>query len=125
MIHGEYADIPKVVGWIACDLERRFPGAEAVAFLDTCGSPTVQAHRGPLSSLLSALSEYCRSFPGAWVCYEPEHPYGRAVKIVGHCGRRSEECEKKCANHLERRVAMLVITRAGQTEVRLGRILPP
>jgi hypothetical protein len=125
VIQGEFQDVRQVVAWIRDDLNRRYPNAEAEVFLETCADKSVHSLKGTLPALLSEVFSYCEDFPGAWVQYLPDHPYGRALKIVGHCGNRRPECEHQCQGYRSRRQAMVLITRAGEEEILVGRNHPP
>ncbi|MBI2435746.1 MAG: hypothetical protein HYV26_23060 [Candidatus Hydrogenedentes bacterium] len=120
MVCGEFPNVTEVFGQIAADMLLRFPEAEGEFFFDRCGDVSPHSYRGPLKAILSAMSQYCGTFPGAWISYNPEHPYGHVVKVVGHCGKKRDECARLCGGFRERPRASILLTRVGARELLMG-----
>jgi hypothetical protein len=125
MYTGEVRRVKELVQKIAVDLQQRYPDADADFYFGCCANPRPQRTTGTLQTVVGQFESSCSTFPGAWVCYKPDHPYGLVVKVVGHCGRPSEQCARMCRNYLERPCSMLVLTRVGTKRIEVGSYYVP
>jgi hypothetical protein len=116
----EVSDVRETTRGIAQDLARRYPRGAFEVFLDKCGAPRPAGYKGTGQAVLRVFLVHCSEFPGAWVAYQPDHPYGIVAVVVGHCGQRKEECTRVCSNFRERPRTTLILREVAGREILLG-----
>lgn len=119
-MEGEFNDMNAVATRMAYELMTRFPDALVDMYWDPRNNQRPRQFSGPIKQVIPVLQRFCCSLPRAWIKFEPDHPYGMVLRIVGHCDCPSKDCKRMCKRFRDRPEALLTLTRVGAHDVSIG-----